>query len=39
VHALAQLVGKYAVYFTMPCDDAFTGKNRTDDEYAEMRFA
>jgi hypothetical protein len=39
VNALAQLVGKDAVYFTMPCNGAHTGKNWTDDVYAEMRFA
>src|ERR1700730_3502568 len=39
MNALAQLVSKDAVYFTMPCDGAHIGKNGTDDVYAEMRFA
>jgi hypothetical protein len=39
MNPFAHFIGEDAVTFTLPCDGAHTGKNRTDDTDAEMSFA
>jgi hypothetical protein len=39
MNPFAHFVSEDTVYFTLPCNGGLSGKNRTDDAYAEMSLA